>query len=65
MLENWCWKPEALRRMSAHHATGEPIPPALLDALLASRNANSAVLNMRQIVLGSFDQAIPHKHSIA
>ena len=27
-------------------------------ALLASRNANSGILNMRQIVLASFDQAI-------
>ena len=58
MLENWCWQPAALARMSAHHQTGEPIPDALMAALLASRNANSGILNMRQIVLASFDQAI-------
>ena len=28
----------------------------LMDALLRSRNANQGVLNMRQIVLGTFDQ---------
>ena len=58
MLENWCWCPEALARMSAHHETGAPIPQELVDALLRSRNANAGVFNMRQIVLGTFDQAI-------
>ena len=56
MLENWCWEPAALARMSRHHATGVPIPAPLMDALLRSRNANQGVLNMRQIVLGTFDQ---------
>lgn len=58
MLENWCWQPEALNRMSRHFETGDPIPAELLQALLASRNANSGILNMRQIVLASFDQEI-------
>mmetsp|Transcript_18920 Transcript_18920/g.40817 ORF Transcript_18920/g.40817 Transcript_18920/m.40817 type:complete len:718 (-) Transcript_18920:432-2585(-) len=61
MLENWCWKPEALARMSRHHETGEPIPDELLNALLASRTANAGILNMRQIVLATFDQRI---HSV-
>lgn len=58
MLENWVWQPEALARMSKHHETGEPIPAALLQALIDSRNANAGILNMRQIMLASFDQAI-------
>mmetsp|Transcript_22645 Transcript_22645/g.70513 ORF Transcript_22645/g.70513 Transcript_22645/m.70513 type:complete len:714 (-) Transcript_22645:155-2296(-) len=58
MLENWVWQPEALHRMSRHHKTGEPIPEELLQALLQSRNANAGILNMRQICLASFDQAI-------
>ena len=44
--------------MSGHHASGASIPAPLLDALLKSRNANAGVLNMRQITLASFDQAI-------
>ena len=44
--------------MSGHHETGAEIPQRLLDALIASRNANSGILNMRQVVLASFDQAI-------
>ena len=58
MLENWCWQPAALHRMSRHHETGAPIPEPLLAALLRSRHANQGVLNMRQVVLGTFDQAI-------
>ena len=62
MLENWCWETAALHRMSAHFETNEPIPDSLLQALIASRNANAGILNMRQIVLGKFDQAI---HSVS
>ena len=58
MLENWCWCPEALARMSGHHETGAAIPAELVTALLRSRNANAGVFTMRQIVLGTFDQAI-------
>merc|ERR1719421_2098946 len=58
MLENWCWTPEALARMSGHYKTKKPIPEELMAKLIKSRNANSGVFNMRQIVLGSFDQAI-------
>ena len=61
MLENWCWEKEALHRMSKHYKTGEAIPDEVLDALIRSRNANAGLLNMRQIVLGKFDQAI---HSV-
>lgn len=58
MLENWVWKPEALHRMSRHHTSGEPIPEALLAALIRSRNANAGLLNMRQVLLATFDQTI-------
>jgi len=58
MLENWVWQPEALARMSRHYETGEPIPAALLRALIDSRNANSGILNMRQTMLATFDQTI-------
>jgi len=58
MLENWCWEPEALARMSRHHETGSAIPEDLMEALLNSRHAGAGILNMRQITLASFDQAI-------
>ncbi|XP_001640131.2 thimet oligopeptidase [Nematostella vectensis] len=58
MLENWCWEKEPLRRMSAHFKDKSPIPDEMLDKLIASRNANAGVFNLRQILLGTFDQEI-------
>lgn len=58
MLENWCWEKEPLRRMSKHYKTGEAIPDELLDKLIKSRIANAGMFNLRQILLGMFDQTI-------
>ena len=58
MLENWCWEKESLSRMSAHYENKSPIPDDLMESLVKSRNANAGVFNLRQILLGSFDQKI-------
>lgn len=58
MLENWCWEPESLRRMSAHYKTGEPIPKDVLRNLVAAKNANAGLLTLRQIFFGLFDLEI-------
>ncbi|KAM7287043.1 thimet oligopeptidase [Ixodes scapularis] len=55
MLENWCWDLEALRLMSGHYSTGEPIPEDLAKKLMASRLANVAQFNLRQVSLALFD----------
>eukprot|EP00697_Spironema_sp_BW2_P011434 gnl/Spiro4/27117_TR13490_c0_g1_i1.p1 gnl/Spiro4/27117_TR13490_c0_g1~~gnl/Spiro4/27117_TR13490_c0_g1_i1.p1 ORF type:complete len:748 (+),score=216.92 gnl/Spiro4/27117_TR13490_c0_g1_i1:171-2246(+) len=62
MLENWVWKIDSLRLMSAHHENGAEIPDELLNKLIAARNANAGLLNKRQILLATFDQQI---HSTA
>lgn len=58
MLENWCWEKEPLRRMSGHFETGEPLPDELVDKLIASRNANTGIMDKFQLTLGIFDQTI-------
>ncbi len=58
MLENWCWEKESLNRMSAHYENKSPIPDDLMQSLVKSRTANAGVFNLRQILLGSFDQKI-------
>lgn len=54
-LENWCWEPEALAFISGHHESGEPLPTALLDKLLAARNFQSAMAMVRQLEFALFD----------
>jgi len=54
-LENWCWQPEALAFISSHHETGESLPQALLDKMLAAKNFQSAMQMLRQLEFSIFD----------
>ena len=54
-LENWCWQPEALAFISGHYETGEPLPQAMLDKMLAAKNFQSAMQMLRQLEFSIFD----------
>ena len=54
-LENWCWQPEALKLISSHHETGEPLPKTLLDKMLAAKNFQAGMQMMRQLEFSLFD----------
>lgn len=54
-MENWCWEPEALAFLSGHYQTGEPLPQAELDQLLAAKNFQSAMQMLRQLEFSLFD----------
>jgi len=47
-MENWCWQEAALAEISGHYETGEPLPKALLDKMLAAKNFQSGMM-VRQL----------------
>ena len=54
-LENWCWDQQSLALIASHHETGEPLPQALLDKLLAAKNFQSGMQMVRQLEFSLFD----------
>ncbi|OAN16917.1 oligopeptidase A [Photobacterium jeanii] len=54
-LENWCWEEEALAFISGHYETGEALPKAMLEKMLAAKNFQSAMGILRQLEFGLFD----------
>jgi oligopeptidase A len=54
-FEHWCWNQEALDLISAHVTTGEPLPPALYDKMLAAKNFQSGMQMLRQLEFALFD----------
>ena len=59
MLENWCYEGEVLRRLSGHYKDNtQKLPEAMLESLIRARNADTGLMNSRQIFFGMFDQAI-------
>ncbi|RMA82150.1 M3 family metallopeptidase [Umboniibacter marinipuniceus] len=55
LLENWCWEPEVIPLISAHYETGEALPQALLEKLLAAKNFQSALFMVRQLEFAIYD----------
>ena len=54
-MENFCWEWAVVQKLSAHVDTGEPLPRALYDRLVAARNYQSGMQTMRQIEFALFD----------
>ncbi len=54
-MENFCWEWDVLKHMTAHVETGEPLPRALFDRMLAAKNFQSGLQTLRQIEFASFD----------
>jgi peptidyl-dipeptidase Dcp len=44
LYEHWLDRPEILQRFARHYKTGEPMPRALMDRLIASRTFNQGFL---------------------
>jgi oligopeptidase A len=57
-MENFCWEHDVLQRLSAHVETGEPLPRALYDKMLAAKNFQSGLQTLRQVEMALFDLRI-------
>jgi oligopeptidase A len=54
-MENWCWQEESIELISAHFESGEALPKAMLDKLLAAKNFQSGMALARQLEFAIFD----------
>ncbi|MFZ9285869.1 MAG: M3 family metallopeptidase, partial [Burkholderiaceae bacterium] len=61
-MENFCWEWSVLRHMTAHVDTGEPLPRALFDKMLAAKNFQSGLQTLRQIEFALFDMLLHTGH---
>jgi oligopeptidase A len=64
-MENFCWEWSVLSHMTAHVDTGEPLPRALFDKMLAAKNFQSGLQTLRQIEFALFDMRLHAEHDPA
>jgi peptidyl-dipeptidase Dcp len=55
IFEHWAAAPETLRQYARHYQTGEPLPEALLDKLLAARNFNQGFATVEYAACAMLD----------
>ncbi len=61
-MENFCWEWDVLKHMTAHVETGEPLPRALFEKMIAAKNFQSGLQTLRQIELALFDMLLHTDH---
>ena len=57
-MENFCWEWDVLTGMTRHVDTGEPLPRALYDKMLAAKNFQSGMQMVRQLEFALFDMLL-------
>jgi peptidyl-dipeptidase Dcp len=55
IMENWVSAPETLRKYARHYQTGEKLPEALIDKLLAARNFNQGFATVEYTACAMLD----------
>jgi len=64
-MENFCWEWDVLKHMTSHVDTGEPLPRALFDKMIAAKNFQSGMATLRQIEFALFDMLLHTEHDPA
>ena len=62
-MENFCWEWDVLKHMTAHVDTGEPLPRALYEKMLAAKNFQSGMQTLRQVEFSLFDMLLHTSHN--
>ncbi len=57
-MENLCWEWEVLQRLSGHVDSGEPLPRALFERMLAAKNFHSGLQTLRQVEFALIDMRL-------
>ncbi|KAJ2503750.1 metalloendopeptidase [Coemansia sp. RSA 1972] len=58
MFVQWVWEPKSLRTLASHYQTGAAMSDELIGRLVASRNTNGAIRELRQVFRGIYDMDI-------
>ncbi|WP_050874842.1 M3 family metallopeptidase [Comamonas testosteroni] len=64
-MENFCWEWDVLKHMTSHVDTGEALPRALYDKMIAAKNFQSGMQTLRQIEFALFDMLLHTEHNPA
>ena len=60
LMENFCWEWDVLRFLTRHVDTGESMPRALFDKMLAAKNFQSGMQTLRQVEFSLLDMRLHH-----
>jgi oligopeptidase A len=63
-LENFCWEWDVVEHMTAHIDSGESIPRALFDRMLAAKNFQAGMQTLRQLEFGLFDMKLHSRFDV-
>jgi oligopeptidase A len=64
-MENFCWEWDVLSHMTAHVHTGEALPRALYDKMLAAKNFQSGMQTLRQVEFSLLDMHLHYDYKPA
>lgn len=60
-MENFCWEWDVVKNMTRHATTGEALPRALFDKMIAAKNFQSGLQAVRQLEFAMFDMRLHHE----